>query len=52
MVARVVHRLGQLLHGHVGRGQIGIAEPEVDDITGGSPGFVPQVVDGGEDVRG
>ena len=37
VVARVVDRLGQLLHRHVGRGQVGVAEAEVDDVVAGSP---------------
>ncbi len=35
VVARVVHRLGQLLDGHVGRREVGVAEPEVDDVGAG-----------------
>ena len=51
VVARVVGRLGQLLHGHVGRGQVGVAEAHVDDVPAVAPGRGLQVVDGGEDVR-
>ena len=50
VVARVVRCLGQLAHRHVGRRQVGIAEPEVDHVASGSPRVRLQVVDGGEDV--
>ena len=50
MVARVVGGLGELADGHVGRGQVRVAEAEVDDVPPGSPRRRLQVVDGGEDV--
>ena len=50
VVARVVGGLGQLADGHVGRGQVGVAEAEVDDVPAGSPRRRLEVVDGGEDV--
>ena len=50
VVARVVGGLGQLAHGDVGRGQVGVPEAEVDDVLAGSPRRRLQVVDGGEDV--
>ena len=51
MVAGVVRRLGQLLDRDVGRGQVGVAEAEVDDVGAGSPRLDLQPVDDGEDVR-
>ena len=50
VVARVVGGLGELVHRHVGRGQVGVPEAEVDDVTAGSPRRRLQVVDRGEDV--
>ena len=53
VVPRIVHGLGQLLHGHVGRRQVGVAEPEVDDVVAvvaGPAAF--RSFDGGKDVRG
>ena len=37
MVARVAHRLDQLLDRDVGRRQIGVPEREIDDVLAGSP---------------
>ena len=51
VVAGVVYRLGQLLDGHVGRRDVGVAEPEVDDVVAGSTRLQLQLVDLGEDVR-
>ena len=51
MVAGVVRRLGELLDRDVGRRQVGVAEPEVDDVLAGSPCLDLQPVDDGEDVR-
>ena len=50
VVARVVGGLGQLAHRHVGRGQVGVAEAEVDHVPAGSPRRRLEVVDRGEDV--
>ena len=50
MVARVVGGLGQLVHRDVGRGQVGVAEAEVDDVPAGSPRHRLEVVDGGEHI--
>ena len=45
VVARVVRRLDELLDGDVGRRDVGVAEPEVDDVLAGSPGLDLQRVD-------
>ncbi|CAB4836982.1 unannotated protein [freshwater metagenome] len=50
VVASVVRSLGELLDRDVGRGQIGVAEPEVDHVATGSPGFELQRIDNGEYV--
>ena len=50
VVARVAGGLGELAHRHVGRGEVGVAEAEVDHVAPGSPCRRLQVVDGGEDV--
>ena len=50
VVARVVRRLGELVHRDVGRGQVRVPEAEVDHVTAGSPRRRLQVVDRGEDV--
>ena len=52
VVLRVVDGLGQLLDGRVGRRQVGVAEPEVDDVATGSTGRQLQRLDVREDVRG
>ena len=46
-----VDGLGQLVDGHVGRGQVRVPEPEVDDVASAPPRCRLQVVDGGEHVR-
>ncbi len=51
VVAAVGSRLGQLAHGHVGRGQVRVAEAEVDHVDAGPPSIHLQPVDDGEDVR-
>ena len=51
MVARVAHRLDQLLDRDVGRRQIGVAEREVDDVLAGSPQRHLQRIDLRERVR-
>ncbi len=50
VVAGVVHGLGQLLDRHVGRGEVRVAEAQVDHVGAGSPGLDLQRVDDGEDV--
>ena len=50
VVAGVVSGFGQLLHRHVGRRDVGVAETEVDDVAPGSAGLQLQGVDDGEDV--
>ena len=51
VVARVAHRLDQLVDGDVGRRDVGVAEAEVDDVVPGAPGLDLQGVDDPEDVR-
>ena len=51
VVARVLDRLGELLHRDVGRRDVGVAEPEVDDVLAGSPGLDLQRVHDAEHVR-
>ena len=50
VILRVVRGLGQLLDGHVGTGQIGIAEAEVDDVASVCARVGLQPVDLCEDV--
>ncbi len=50
VVAGVAHRFAELVDGHVGRGQVGVAEAEVDDVLAGSPGLDLEPIDDGEDV--
>ena len=45
VVARVAHRLDQLLDRDVGRRDVGVAEAEVDDVLAGAPGLDLQGVD-------
>ena len=52
VVLRIVDGFGQLLDRGVGRGQVGVAEPEVDDVAPGSTGRQLQRLDVREDVRG
>jgi hypothetical protein len=52
VVPRVPGRLAQLVDGHVGRRQIGVAEAEVDDVLAVAPKIDLEPVDDGEDVRG
>ena len=51
MVARVVHRLGELLDRDLGRRNIGIPEREVDHVLAGPPQLHLQRVHLGECVR-
>ena len=51
VVAGVAHRLDQLLDRDVGRREVGVAEPEVDDVLAGPPQLHLQRVDVGEHVR-
>ena len=51
VVARVAHRLDQLLDRDVGRRDVGVAEAEVDDVLAGAPGLDLQRVHDPEDVR-
>ena len=51
MVARVVHRFGELLDRDVGRRDVGVAEREVDDVLACSPELHLQRVDLRERVR-
>ncbi len=51
MVAAVVDRLRELVHGDVGRRDVGVAEAEVDHVVTASPGLGLQPVDDGEDIR-
>ena len=50
VVARLAGRLGQLLHDQVGRGDVRVAEPEVDDVVAGSAEVLLDGVDDREDV--
>ena len=52
VVLGVVDGLGELLDRGVGRGQVGVPEPEVDDVAAGSTGRQLQRLDVREDVRG
>jgi hypothetical protein len=51
VVARVARRFHQLVDDVLGRGLVGVAHPEVDDVFTIGPGFRLQVIDDGEDVR-
>ena len=51
VVARVAHRLDELVDGDVGRRNVGVAETEVDDVDAGAPGLDLQRVHDPEDVR-
>ena len=51
VVARVADGFAELVDRDVGRRQVGVAEPEVDDVLAGPPGLHLQRVDRGEDVR-
>ena len=51
MVARVLGRFRQLLDRELGRGQIGVAEAEVDDVLAGPAQLEREVADRREDVR-
>ncbi len=52
VVAGVVGCFGELVDGDLGRGQVGVAEPEVDHIGARSPCLHLQPIDDGEDVWG
>ena len=51
MVARVLRRFGELLDGELGRGEIGIAESEIDDVCTGTPELERELADDRQDVR-
>ena len=51
MVARVLRRLAELLDREVGRGEVGVAEAEVDDVVTGAAELEREVADHREDVR-
>jgi hypothetical protein len=51
VVAGVVGRLAQLVDRQVGRRDVGVAEPQVDDVDAGSPGLDLQTIDDREDIR-
>ncbi len=51
VVARVAHRLGELVDRDRGRRQIGVAEREVDDVLAGPPEMHLQRVDLCERIR-
>ena len=51
MVGRLGRGLDQLGHDMRGRGLVGIAHAEVDDVLAGAPGLQTQFADRVEDVR-
>jgi len=51
VVAGVVRRLGELLDRDARRGDVGVAEPEVDHVASGPAGLDLEPVDDREDVR-
>jgi hypothetical protein len=51
VVARVLRRLGQLAHGDFRRGDVGIAEAEIDDVLACAAQLELEAVDLGEGVR-
>ncbi len=51
MVALVADSVDQLFDRDTGRGNIGVAEPEVDDVVARAATLDLQGVDGREDVR-
>jgi hypothetical protein len=51
VVAGVPGRLGQLVDGHLRRGQVGVAEGQVDHVGAGPAGLLLQPVDDAERVR-
>ena len=52
MVAGISRGLGQLLHGNVGRRQVGVAEPQVDNVLPAAATLHLEPIDDREDVRG
>ncbi len=50
VVARVAHRLDQLVDRDIGRRHVGVAEAEVDDVDPGTPGLDLQGIHDAEDV--
>ena len=50
VVARVAHRLDQLVDRDVGRRHVGVAEAEVDDVDPGAPSLDLQGIHDAEDV--
>jgi hypothetical protein len=52
MVPRFARGLGELLDRHLGRGEVGVAEAEVDDVLTGAAQLELEPVDLGERVRG
>ena len=48
VVARVVRSLGELLDGEIGRGEIGVAEAEVDDVVAATAKLERELADDGE----
>ena len=51
MVAGIPRGLGELLDREVGRGKVGVAEPQIDDVGPRPPELERQLPDHGEDVR-
>jgi hypothetical protein len=51
VVPRVVSSLGELLDGDLGRRDVRVAEPEVDDVLAGSPRRCLELIDLGEHIR-
>ena len=51
MVARIPRGLGELLHGEIGRGKVGVAEPQIDDVGPRPPELERQLPDHGKHVR-
>src|SRR5262245_52103678 len=51
MVLGIPRRLDQLVHDVLGRGHVGVAHAEVDDVLAAGSRLGLEVVDDGEDVR-